>query len=732
MASVDFVATDILQFDHLHVYVDELKPLSEYKALEARFNALEATLAPQGGMAAVTEDTARAAWLAQDGSTSLPEFVVAEQDLVAQMISGAGWRIAAAFDGASTTNYVVHSRDSTGIRFVFTAKTSAAAAPPAAKRTKEEFEHFDGANVDRFVGNQSGRQGIAVLAFEVPLGATERIRAAYAAKHPKLLKDAATKTYAGVGATTVQILEVFAYYTGAVGTSDADRGTLIRFIERTAVDGTALPLGTANALVLPGLAAVEHTFETAACPAFADHWVSNVVSRTGFLATLEDTLGFTPKVDFNAGVVAAGEAIIESTVTGNASPFATAEEAVALVNQSQVYLPINNALSEVGHVYCYLDEIGQGVQHVANRVCDLPSFIEWVNRRRRVTGMGFSFLNIPRSYYGRLKDTAFAALSPPISPPLVAALNAVLKEKGLVDLAGIVKIDIAPADVTGLGSALPEAVRAEFEAQASAVFGVLSVSRYSNLKDLLGDGLDEVTYLKIVRNKILVDIQNSDILYQIFTTNVLQRIKGQEVREREREGERESRGERDEEREEGRRRDSAHQRRCIFTYSRTYAHPTCPPTPSQSPFLEFIQRVCGVKGKGMMRPGCGGFGIRNFLTLFLSIELSKAMVDLTAAADAGNTQMATLAQQRISLFEHQLEESNPILTAISEAMTQEGLALEDLAAAESDADKARLTARVAKYRALKEGGNTLLQGVSERHAAEMMRLRKEVAALSSK
>ena len=588
MASVDFVATDILQFDHLHVYVDELKPLSEYKALEARFNALEATLAPQGGMAAVTEDTARAAWLAQDGSTSLPEFVVAEQDLVAQMISGAGWRIAAAFDGASTTNYVVHSRDSTGIRFVFTAKTSAAAAPPAAKRTKEEFEHFDGANVDRFVGNQSGRQGIAVLAFEVPLGATERIRAAYAAKHPKLLKDAATKTYAGVGATTVQILEVFAYYTGAVGTSDADRGTLIRFIERTAVDGTALPLGTANALVLPGLAAVEHTFETAACPAFADHWVSNVVSRTGFLATLEDTLGFTPKVDFNAGVVAAGEAIIESTVTGNASPFATAEEAVALVNQSQVYLPINNALSEVGHVYCYLDEIGQGVQHVANRVCDLPSFIEWVNRRRRVTGMGFSFLNIPRSYYGRLKDTAFAALSPPISPPLVAALNAVLKEKGLVDLAGIVKIDIAPADVTGLGSALPEAVRAEFEAQASAVFGVLSVSRYSNLKDLLGDGLDEVTYLKIVRNKILVDIQNSDILYQIFTTNVLQRIKGQEVREREREGERESRGERDEEREEGRRRDSAHQRRCIFTYSRTHVRT---PHLSPHPFAVTLPRV---------------------------------------------------------------------------------------------------------------------------------------------
>ena len=39
-----------------------------------------------------------------------------------------------------------------------------------------------------------------------------------------------------------------------------------------------------------------------------DHWVSNVDSRKAFLQTLDDTLGFTPKVDFNAGVVAAGEA----------------------------------------------------------------------------------------------------------------------------------------------------------------------------------------------------------------------------------------------------------------------------------------------------------------------------------------------------------------------------------------------------------------------------------------
>ena len=84
--------------------------------------------------------------------------------------------------------------------------------------------------------------------------------------------------------------------------------------------------GTDDKTILPGLEPVEASFpEDGSCPAYFDHWVSNVVSRTGFLDTLEETLGFTPKVDFNAGVVAAGEAQIESTVTGNSSGYASHE-----------------------------------------------------------------------------------------------------------------------------------------------------------------------------------------------------------------------------------------------------------------------------------------------------------------------------------------------------------------------------------------------------------------------
>ena len=74
---------------------------------------------------------------------------------------------------------------------------------------------------------------------------------------------------------------------------------------------------------LPGLVPVEAAFDGTGSSAYCDHWVSNVIDREKFLQTLEDTLGFAPKVDFNAGVVAAGEAQIESTVTGNDSSLVT-------------------------------------------------------------------------------------------------------------------------------------------------------------------------------------------------------------------------------------------------------------------------------------------------------------------------------------------------------------------------------------------------------------------------
>ena len=100
----------------------------------------------------------------------------------------------------------------------------------------------------------------------------------------------------------------------------------------------------------------------------------------------------------------------------------------------------------------------------------------------------------------------------------------------------------------------------------------------------------------------------------------------------------------------------------IFTSSILQAKPG-----TEAPFLEFIQRLCAKPKAGAsadIRPGCGGFGIRNFLTLFLSIEVSKAMNDARKCAAAGDEAGAAHHKHRVELFTAQLVEANPILTEI--------------------------------------------------------------------
>jgi hypothetical protein len=71
-------------------------------------------------------------------------------------------------------------------------------------------------------------------------------------------------------------------------------------------------------------------------------------------------------------------------------------------------------------------------------------------------------------------------------------------------------------------------------------------------------------------------------------------------------------------------------------------------------------------------PFSGITGIRNFLTLFLSIEVSKAMQEVTDSIAAGDIERQKYAQSMVDCFTMQLNESNPILTYISDAMTDEG------------------------------------------------------------
>merc|ERR1712232_1012462 len=233
-----------------------------------------------------------------------------------------------------------------------------------------------------------------------------------------------------------------------------------------------------------------------------------------------------------------------------------------------------------------------------------------------------------------------------------------LKRAHMVDSSDTVALETTKADVLEVLRKATFKGSVDLEALADYVLR----ARYGNLYALAGDHISEATYLSIVRNNILMDVQGDDVLMQIFTTNILQRQAGDEA-----------------------------------------------------PFLEFIQRACsevadpGSSRPRSIKPGCGGFGIRNFLTLFLSIEVSKATKARSNAEAAGDLDMASHYGSMVDLFTEQMDESNPILTAISDAMTAEA--------------EARDPEEVEGYRRQKQAGQEALQAVSDKYRKLMADLR---------
>lgn len=140
-----------------------------------------------------------------------------------------------------------------------------------------------------------------------------------------------------------------------------------------------------------------------------------------------------------------------------------------------------------------------------------------------------------------------------VSEDCAVSIVKCLENAALLTKDGALDLDLDHETVDGiLDKSLSGPSRDEFLSKRSGVIDVLLRSRYRNLYSLLQENVSSETYLGIVRNQILVDIQGDDLLYQIFTANILQRNAGEEA-----------------------------------------------------PFFEFIQRVCS---ECVIKPGCGGFG----------------------------------------------------------------------------------------------------------------------------
>ena len=70
----------------------------------------------------------------------------------------------------------------------------------------------------------------------------------------------------------------------------------------------------------------------------------------------------------------------------------------------------------------------------------------------------------------------------------------------------------------------------EYNEKKDRILDFILRSRYINLYKLLGNRLESDVYMAIVRNQILVDLQGEDLLFQIFTSNILQRTAGDEAK----------------------------------------------------------------------------------------------------------------------------------------------------------------------------------------------------------
>ncbi|CAD7962399.1 unnamed protein product [Amoebophrya sp. A25] len=651
-----------MKFHHLHFYVNELKTLEEYKMIEEKLNAFV-----EGGHASGDKGAAREEWLKLNGGDgpSPKNYMPHGQDVVTQMIVGAGWRIAGVHEGEDSTSFHVcaHSNAKEGVAIVVTGLKKESQENTGAKQLsmREPLDHFHPRNLNQFFEAHGHRQGCAVLAFYTQ--SVDELIQRYRKTHPVLIRSGFPRTYG-----TTKILEVYAYYQKG-SSNKADLGTVVRFVEETSAYRRVFPL--------PGMQPVEYSIaDGAVCAAYPDHWVSNVFNREQVLQTFADVFGFQPKVNFNAGVVGAGEAVIESTVTGNQPSTVLDDELQWFKNQDQIYLPINNALSEHGHVHLYLEQVGQGVQHFASRVKNLPAFIARANRFREITGEGLAFLDIPRSYYGFLRAEDFDPEGSGKTGERGEQILSLLREHRFVDEHNVVRFDL---DTAAVEKVLVESSSSRSTADSSSGkqnrakedVQIVSRGRYRNLYEMMGDTFSEEEYLRIVENKILVDVQGRDVLLQIFSKPVLMQEPGQ-----------------------------------------------------QAPFFEFIQRVCD-KDAATMRPGCGGFGIRNFLTLFLSIEVSNFMDIYEAAAKRGDAAEMDIAKRAVGIFTSQLNASNPILTQISDTLQLQTECVNRLGGLPADAAAEEREALVKEIDSLeieKDRIQEILKQIGEEHKSRMREL----------
>jgi len=106
------------------------------------------------------------------------------------------------------------------------------------------------------------------------------------------------------------------------------------------------------------------------------------------------------------------------------------------------------------------------------------------------------------------------------------------------------------------------------------------------------------------------------------------------------------------------------------------------------------------------------------------------MMEVSDAKAAGDDDRCAYAQSMVDCFTDQLNESNPILTAISDAMTEEGHCRDKMESACTEEDAALWHSRMEKAAAAKQVGNEKLMECSSKYK-NLMKATRELWQVAS-
>merc|ERR1711966_2450 len=100
-----------------------------------------------------------------------------------------------------------------------------------------------------------------------------------------------------------------------------------------------------------------------------------------------------------------------------------------------------------------------------------------------------------------------------LSPLAARAVMESCEASEIISPEGAVDLELAKEDIARLlyGN-MPHEYQEDYSSKKDEILGMILRSRYTNLYSLLRYHLTEGAYLKIVRNKILVDVQGDDLL----------------------------------------------------------------------------------------------------------------------------------------------------------------------------------------------------------------------------